>query len=139
MKCAVAEKYSYPSQEMTGNTSAFAGYPNKSHWKFRGRRDIKNQLKKFLPRSIKLGRKKISNLSEIETFYMLVGFLYTSSCTVIKKYFILPISLYVPVISGDINGKRKQYSIGKIVRQKLIRNNKQHFVILMTTISRIKL
>ena len=39
---------------MAGNKSAFEGYPNKSHWKFRGQGGIKNQLKKFLPGSIKV-------------------------------------------------------------------------------------
>ena len=55
-----------------------------------------------------LWKKDISNLSEIETF---CAFPYTTSCTVIKKNFILPISLYVPVISGYINEKKKKITI----------------------------
>lgn len=64
---------------------------------------------------------------------MLIGSLYTTSCTVIirKLQFILPISLYVPVISGVINGKRKQYSFGNIAT---FSNNKQHFLILIKAI-----
>lgn len=75
-------------------------------------------------------KKENSNLSEIETF---CAFPYTTSCIVTKKNFILPISLYVPVISGYINEK-KIYHLATLQDKRTVRNNLQHFLTLLTII-----